>query len=275
MSIACLPWYDFEEIRPITDRFWFSLVERLTEGGFAAVPQRLMREVDHGQILAHPDLLLSQTCGYVVATTARDLVTLVGTPWYSAPGCREGYYTSVVLVRDEVPAETLAETRGLRCAVNEPWSHSGVNALRSLVAPLHDDGRFFSKVTRAGSHVASLCLLQRGDADLACVDRVTAELVRRHRPHLLAGLHPVCETEPAPAPPFVTAATAADGLVTALRDAIGDVLTAPGNAELCETLLLDGVELLEVESYDGMVVAANRAREAGYSELFLEGHEHT
>lgn len=268
MSIACLPWYDLEETRPYTDRFWFGLVARLADAGFDQVPSRLLREVHHDEILAHNNLLLSQTCGFVVASDARDLVEVVATPWYSAPGCTEAHYRSHIVVGAKVRADKLEDTRGLRCAVNEPWSHSGVNALRSMVAPLHREGRFFGHVERTGSHKASLQRLQSGAADLACIDCVTYELVNRHRPELIAGLRILGSTPPAPAPPFVTAVEAPADLVIALKDAIADVLADPANEEVCDALLLEGVEHLDIEAYDGMIVDAQRARELGYTEMF-------
>jgi ABC-type phosphate/phosphonate transport system substrate-binding protein len=267
VSIACLPWYDFEEIRPYTDRFWFGLVARLAEAGFDQVPSRLLREVHHDEILAHPDLLLSQTCGFVAASEARSLVELVATPMYSAPGCTEANYSSRIVIRKAVRAEELADTRGLRCVVNEPWSHSGVNALRTMVAPMHRDGRFFASVDVTGSHLASLQALRSGRADVACIDCVTFELVRRHRPEQMSGLRILCSTPPAPAPPFVTTARASSELVHALKDAIAAVLTEPANEEVCAALLLEGVEHLEIDAYDGMLIDAQRARDLGYAEM--------
>lgn len=267
MSIACLPWYDLSETRPYTDQFWFCLVERLTEAGFGSVPTRLMREVHHDEVLEHPDLLLSQTCGYVVATDVGDLVRVVGTPWYSAPGCAESDYRSYVVVHEDNEVADLEATRGLRCVVNEPWSHSGVNALRSLVAPLHEGGVFFESVHRSGSHLHSLTRLQERQADLTCIDCVTHELVRRHRPQLLQGLRTLCTTAPAPAPPFVTSASTSPELIEALRNAVADVLADPRNSQVCEALLIAGVERLDVRSYDGMAMAAERARELGYTEM--------
>lgn len=268
MSIACLPWYDFEEIRRFTDRFWAGVTARLRETGFDQVPQRLAREVDHDRILQNPSLLLSQTCGYVVATDARDLVATVATPWYTAPGCQEADYRSYVVVTGRSRAETLADLRGARCVINEPWSHSGCNALRALVTPLQRDGRFFGEVSRSGAHVASLAAMQRGAADVASIDCVTFELVQRHRPELAAGLRVLCPTAPAPAPPFVTASTGATALVMALKDAISSVLVDAANDEIREALMIGGLEHLEVDAYDGMVIAAQRARDAGYCEMF-------
>jgi len=238
MSIACLPWYDFEEIRPHTDRFWASVSSRLADAGFDHAPGRLTREVDHDEILAQPDLVLSQTCGYVV-------------------------------VCDELGARELDDLRGLRCAINEPWSHSGVNSIRSLIATRHSGGRFFGEVIRSGGHVRSLDLIRTKHADVACIDCVTYELARRQRPALLEGLHVVCATPPAPAPPFVTAARAPAALVDALADAIGDVLIDPPNDDVCDALLIGGIERLAIDAYDGMLIAARRARDAGYTEMFF------
>lgn len=267
MGICSLPWYDLPELRPETDALWAALARELVRRGFDGVPARVDREIDHDGILARPDLLLSQTCGLVAVGPARALVRPVGTPRYSAPGCEGSGYRSFVVVRAEHPAKDLAGLAGARCVVNEPCSHSGMNGLRSLVAPLHRGGRFFASVGLSGSHEASLEQLAAGRADVAAVDCVTYALVEARRPALLAGLRVVAETPLAPAPPFVTSAATGDAEAAALVDALSALAADPALTGVRTALHFEGVEPRPLEDYAGMLAAERAALDAGYAEM--------
>ena len=169
----------------------------LEDRGFTDVPRRLAHEVDHDGVLLRDDLLVSQTCGFVLANEGRDWTQYVATPRYGAPGCVGSDYASFIVVRDALEAESASDLAGLRAVANESLSHSGMNALREYVAPAARGSRFFSEVSWSGGHVCSLQSLQREDADCAAIDCVAWELVRRHRPQLLDAC--ACSTRrPAP-----------------------------------------------------------------------------
>jgi len=159
-------------------------------------------------LLAHwraGDLLLSQTCGYPLMTQLPD-VQLVGAFELSAPGCRGACYRSWLVAREEDENSALADFRGRRAVANSLDSHSGYNALRYLIAPLAQRGRFFSTAHLSGSHRRSLAYLRDGRADIAAIDCVTWVLLRRYAAHELAGLAIVGETPLCPAPPLITSA---------------------------------------------------------------------
>jgi hypothetical protein len=63
-NIASLPMYDLPEIRTATDQWWKRLADALRQEGIDGVPDALWRGDDYRMPWTHPDLLLSQTCGY-------------------------------------------------------------------------------------------------------------------------------------------------------------------------------------------------------------------
>ena len=266
-EIAALPWYEFAETRALHDALWRELRTHLLEAGFARAPLHLVRRHHHDAILRRTDLLLTQTCGYVAVGPGRPHVQVVATPCYSAPGCAGADYASHVVVTAAVRADDVGGLRGLRCAVNERWSHSGLNVLRALVAPLHVAGRFFATVTTTGGHLHSLLLLAGGRADVAAIDCVTWELVRRHRPTLLRGLRILCTTARYAAPPFVTSAQLAATDLQRLRRALHDFGRCPRARAACEPLLLDGVAVRPLEDYEPMLAAESAALQLGYVEM--------
>jgi ABC-type phosphate/phosphonate transport system substrate-binding protein len=268
--IASLPWYDLREIRWATDRFWRSLAARLRAEGVSGVPDECERAVGCFEQWQRPELLLSQACGYDVRLAYAEHLQLVATPRYGAPGCEGPTYSSFVVVRVDSPYREPLDLRGARCVINTPTSHSGMNILRSLVAPLHQDGRFFAGVQVSGAHSASLGQIVDGVADVAAVDCVTYELLRRHRPRALEGTRVLARTERVAAPPFVTSSATPPRTLAALRRALSGALEDPECADARRAMLLEAVEPLTLESYRRIAELEELAGQYGYEEIERE-----
>lgn len=268
MTIASLPWYDLAEVRAANDELWQRVAEHLPPNlREARAPAELERRLPARLQWASGRLLLSQACGYDVVFAERHRLRVVATPCYRAAGCGGPQYRSAVVVRRARQYRSLEDLRGTRCVYNERWSHSGMNGLRSLIAPLHRDGLFFASVRETGSHEASLDALQAGEADVAAIDSVTLGLLRLHRPGSTSGLRVLDWTEPAPAPPFVTDAATDDRMVAALRHALSATLADPAATGLREALLLRSVEVLPSDAYRPIAKLESDARASGYPRL--------
>jgi ABC-type phosphate/phosphonate transport system substrate-binding protein len=266
MPIACLPWYAMPETDPAQDALWAVIARHLRRAGIDA-PMRISRGVPIPRIFTDPELLLAQCCGYdIVYGFAASLIPLA-TPCYAAPGCDGPTYRSFVLVRDDSPAKDLAALEGATVAVNGFNSHSGTNALRALVAPLSEDGRFFGAVRVSGAHAASLALLLAGEADVMAMDCVLHALLTAHRPGALAGTRTLAITDAAPAPPLVTSATAGKERVDRIRDGLLAAIADPTSAEPRAVLLLDRLALLPVTAYQCIAEIEAMAARRGYFEL--------
>ena len=265
--LASLPWYDLPELRSSTNALWHALGENLRRRGFADVPESLDRREDYESQWASGRLLFSQACGYDALMRFPNDLRIVATPVYSAPGCHGGYYSSMVIVRENSRAEQLEDLRGARCVINTPGSHSGMNALQSLVAPFHSGGRFFSSVTVSGSHEASLLMIARGLADVAAIDSVLYAMLERQRPQDLWHTRVVCCSGRAPAPPYVAGThTSAEGLIM-IREALAETLRDPSSRPIKDALLLEGVELLPDDAYQQIAQLERDALNAGYTEI--------
>ena len=266
--IASLPWYDLAEVRAANDELWRQVSGRLPDslrGGPA--PRELDRETPPRLQWRSGRVVLSQACGYDVVGPERDRLRLVATPRYHAIGCGGPTYRSAVIVRRTSGFRTLEDLRGVRCAFNEPESHSGVNGLRGLIAPLHEDGRFFGEVCQSGSHEASLADVREGRADVAAIDCVTLSLLRLHRPGSTAGLRVLAWTRPAPTPPFVTDAGTDEATIAHLVEAIEETLRDKGSAAARAALRLDGVTVLPRAAYEPIADLESEATRLGYPEL--------
>ncbi|MBX9467414.1 PhnD/SsuA/transferrin family substrate-binding protein [Rhizobium sp. WL3] len=246
---------------------WIFLRDHLRQNGFADVPEALDEHMAHHDAWLDPRLLLAQTCGFPFVKRLRGRVRLVATPVYEAPGCEGATMCSVIVVRERQAPSSLAACVGLKAAINETGSNSGYNLLRAAVAP-HAGGKpFFSGVVETGGHIASIEAVQAGAADLAAIDCITYDLLRRHAPERLAGLSILDRTPSGPNLPFITRLPAPDEEVAALRDALKAAVTAPQLAEARAILGLKDVVVLEESAYDILLDHEQAAIDAGYPDL--------
>ncbi len=266
-TLASLPWYDLPEAAPATDALWALVAEHLERLGLPDVPRSLERRRPYDAQWSDPGLLLSQACGFDAVLGGRGRLRVVATPRYAAPGCRGPLYSSSILVRADSRIRSIAGLRGARAVVNNPTSHSGMNALRGMVLPCARSGRFFASVEVSGDHVGSLELLARGAADVASIDNVVLALLRRHRPSALEGLRVLAVTPAVAAPPYVTSAATPGEVVELLQDALAAAFADPRIAGPAAELLLDGVDFLPLSAYEPIADLHRRARAAGYDEL--------
>ena len=234
--IAGLPMYDLPALRAAHDRYWQAIRRRLGWG-----PAQLTRGGDPWVQWQHPDLVLSQTCGYPFRARLHGQVTLVGTPDHGLRGCAAGTYRSVFVARADDPRADVADFTGARFAFNEALSQSG------WAAPMiHAQGMGlrFGASRETGSHAASARAVREGRADIAALDALTWILLQRHE-GFADGLRAVGATSPTPALPYICASRH-DGAVlfAAIAAAISDLDPADR-----EALHLRGIVQIPRETY--------------------------
>jgi ABC-type phosphate/phosphonate transport system substrate-binding protein len=235
--IAALQMYDWPELREATDRWWAGLTDHLGLG------VGLSRPDDFSTPWVAADLVLAQTCGYPFTHALKGKVTLVASPHYAADGCDGPEYRSILFAREAAPA---AAFKGAVAAVNSPDSMSGMLALKLVVAPFADNGRFFARAVETGGHLASLQAVRERRADLCAIDCVCVELARRYRPEALVGLVEIARSPAVPGLPWITRA----GDPALLRNALQSAFADPDLAAARHALLLSGFSILPEAAYE-------------------------
>jgi len=264
--VASMPMYDPPEARWAVDAWWAGLARAFRAEGLDA-PDTLVRPQPFWATWRDPALLFSQTCGYPLMFGFERDLRPIATPCYAAEGCEGPLYRSAVVVRKDAPYAAVADLQGAVCAMNGWESHSGMNALRALVAPHARGGRFFARVEVSGGHRASMAMVGEGRADVAAIDAVTLALNRRHNPAVLEPLRILCWTDPAPGLPLVTRAGADDATVARLYAGILSALADPALAPARDALLITGIVPATLETYRPMVAFEERAKALGYPVL--------
>jgi ABC-type phosphate/phosphonate transport system substrate-binding protein len=267
MNIASLPMYDLPELAAATDAWWQAIARAMRQEGLDDVPGALTRGDDYMGPWAQPDLLFSQACGYPFTHDFRNSLSYLATPVYLAEGCDGASYRSFVVVREGDPAQSLADLRGYRCAINGTHSHSGYNILRAMLAPIAAGGSFFQEVKTSGSHVGSLQLVIDNAADVAAIDGVTLALLSRHRPEMRRAMRILAPSPLAPGLPYVTSRRIGEETVRRLRNSIGAALQDPMAREARMELLIVGIQILPKGAYAAIDGFESAAIAAGYPEI--------
>lgn len=250
--IASLPMYDRPETAAANDRLWSGIAVILRGQGIPA-PDALDRDLDPWEAWRSPDLLLSQTCGLPYRTQLHKTVTLVATPVCALDGVPGGHYHSVLVARHDDPRRRLSDFQGATLACNDTLSQSGWAAPMSKAA---DAGIDFGGTLVTGSHRRSAAAVAEGAADIAAIDAVSWEMMRRW--DACAGeLRVIGTTRPTPALPWITGqAGLAHVLAGALQAAIAG-LSPEDRAALC----LAGTIRLGAEDYLAVPTPPSRSPE--------------
>ena len=259
-KLLSLPMYDVHY--PDTAALVKVLRQLLTEEGIES-DTVLFQQQDNS--LAHwhaPELLLSQTCGYPLVAFLPE-VQVVGTFHYQAAGCDHFHYSSHLVVRAADVGKILADFRNKRVVCNSEDSQSGYHCLRTLVAPLHSQGHFFSQTLFSGSHQNSLAALNADQADIAAIDAVTWALLTRHRPEHLAGLVSLGTTPLIPGLPMITSAQTSPQTLKKLRQVLKRLVTEPEWRIVCKPLLINDFTVTERKDYQPVSDNAAQATKRG------------
>lgn len=257
--------YDMPEVAGALDTLWSALARKLADDDGA--PAGLVHDAALESLWSDEALFLSQCCGYDLVNRYAGILRPLVTPRFTAPGCQGTEYCSQIVVGEGTALGDLAEARGGVCAVNGFESHSGMNALRALVAPLHRGGRFFSRVTVCGTHVESLAAVARRDADICAIDCVSHALLARHRPNALAGTRILCQSARAPSTPLVTRIDRGEAFAARLQTALLQVLGDPALGDACRELFIAGGVALPASAYERISEFEREASVQGYPEL--------
>jgi hypothetical protein len=208
MLLVDFPWYDAPLLKSTHDRLWSEL-RSLLKGRVVDLPERRHSDIRYDDLLKSEQLLLTQTCGFCLATNTPQVRNIVGTPVFDLPECLPGFYFSYF-----VSAKTSLDGK-LRLAVNDLWSWSGCHTLLQFCE--HENLKIdSSRTVVTGSHHASIEKVLSSECDIAAIDAVTWHLYLENDPQFLSDLEILGRSGILPAPPYVTSAATAPGTIDIL-----------------------------------------------------------
>lgn len=213
------------------------------------------------------ELLLWQYCGYPYVTRWHGRIQPLACLHYDAPHCEGGRHRSVIILRKGAGAQSIAEMRGCRAAINGHDSNTGMNLLRHAVAPYAEEGRFFGGIIETGAHIESLRAVAQGRADMASIDCVTFAYIGDYLPELASKVRVLGVTASSPSLPLFTRADAPESQRAAIYRAWEDVFADPAAKALLARLRLRGISPVTADELAVISSYAQMAVEQGYPVL--------
>lgn len=219
---ASLPMYDWPELRGATDAYWEAIRTKLDVVGIPAA-RYLSRDGNDAAYWTAADLLLGQTCGYPLATSLKGKVRYVATPVYSVKGCDGPQYSSAIVVKRSSNLE-ISSLAGRTFAYNSKSSLSGYRAARSMFG---DPETFFARIIVSGGHRCSARMIADDGADVAAIDAVCWNMLRKFEGETFDKLRVIGWTSKRPSLPMVTSLNTSDKTVNLLRRVLKTVSKMP------------------------------------------------
>ncbi|MRW84052.1 PhnD/SsuA/transferrin family substrate-binding protein [Pseudoduganella sp. FT26W] len=259
---VALPMYN---VSPRVQREYEAFLARLLTEADVRKEVELLPAPELPAFWQREDVLLTQTCGYPYMKSLHGALTLLATPCFDFPGCKDSDYSSAIVTRADSGIHSLADAQGLTAAANDAHSNSGMNVLRHAVSLLARGGQFFDEVKWTGSHAASLRLVRDGEADIAAIDCVTYGYLKEEQPESVRGTKILQYSAQTPGLPLVASRAASEELLTRLRNA----LLSPGPALQSHMLALHIKSFVHCpeSDYERILRMEAVARAAGYPVL--------
>ena len=177
------------------------------------------------------------------------------------------YFTDLV-VRDDSDYQSLPDTFGGRLAWTIESSHSGYNALRHHLLRYRTAERPLLYAETVGPLVSPIRALQSvidGTADVAPLDSMCLDILRRHAPERIAGLRVIETTDAAPAPPLVASPNADADESARISQALRSANEDPALVQALDDVMVEKFVTVAPDLYDVTLARAEEATNAGYA----------
>lgn len=238
--IACLPMYDWPEQQQANNAYWAKIAKALTAAGISA-PTTLTRDKSEAELWRDHDLLLGQTCGYPLATELGDVVRYVATPVYDVTGCKGATYSSAIVTHGDAPVG-MNDFATARFAFNAASSLSGY---RCMVEISGDPQEAFGALLQSGGHRGSARMVAARQADIAAIDAVCLDLLKRFEVETYSALKVIGWTNFYPALPMITTKTTSDETLKTLQKILLNLSPE-------KDLAIKGYEIVDRTRYAGL-----------------------
>ncbi|MGD2050683.1 MAG: PhnD/SsuA/transferrin family substrate-binding protein [Chloroflexota bacterium] len=159
---------------------------------------------------------------------------LLAAPVMRAPRYQDRpvYYSDIIVGRDS-PYDSFADLRGTRWVYNEPGSYSGYYVVCHRLAGMNESLNYFDRTLESGSHLNSMEMVVRGQADFTAIDSTVLDDELARRPTLAHQVRVMETLGPSPIPPWVISLKIPQELRKQLRQLLLDMGLDPrGKAAL-------------------------------------------
>jgi len=255
-------------VTPEVEAGWRALLDHITsEAGVALTYLPYPAPQPLELLWSRQDLACAFMCGFPIATHLAPVIPIASPIPRAHWAAGRALYRSDLIVRQDAPYGTLADTFGARAGWTVAHSHSGFNAFRHHLLAYRTPERPTLYREMHGNLLTARTILdsvREGRIDIGPLDSYWHLLIARHAPHLTAGIRVLTSTAVAPIPAFVAAASAPAAQIARLRAAFRSAAARPWFAPFGDLLLLDGFADATVAQFAPMLEWDGAAKAAGY-----------
>jgi ABC-type phosphate/phosphonate transport system substrate-binding protein len=247
---------------------WRTLLMHITaEAGVALTYMPYPAPQPLEDLWARPDLGCVLMCGYPIALKLAPVIPIAVPIPQAAWAAGLPMYRTDLIVREDAPYRTLADTFGARAGWTVQHSQSGFNAFRHHLLAYRTPQRPTLYAQMTGNLVTARNILdsvREGRIDVGPLDAYWHLLIARHAPHLTTGIRVLTSTQLAPIPAFVTSAATAADEVERLRTAFTSAASRAWFAPFGDLLLIEGFAETTQSRYAPLLEWDQAAKAAGY-----------
>jgi ABC-type phosphate/phosphonate transport system substrate-binding protein len=255
-------------VTPEVEAGWRALLNHITsEAGVALRYMRYPAPRPLEDLWSRSDLGCALMCGYPIALKFAPVIPIAAPIPRAEWAAGRAVYRSDLIVRQDAPYRTLADTFGTRAGWTVQHSQSGFNAFRHHLLAYRTPERPTLYGAMTGNLVTARNILdsvREGRIDVGPLDAYWHLLIARHAPHLTAGIRVLTSTELAPIPAFVASAATAAEEVARLRAAFKSAASRNWFGPLGNLLLLDGFADVTEAKFATLLEWDQAAKAAGY-----------
>jgi ABC-type phosphate/phosphonate transport system substrate-binding protein len=217
---------------------------------------------------SRPDLGCALMCGYPIALKLAPVVPIAAPIPRAEWAAGRPLYRSDLIVRQDAPFRTLADTFGARAGWTVEHSQSGFNAFRHHLLAYRTPVRRTLYAQMAGNLLTARNILdsvREGRIDVGPLDAYWHILIRRHAPQLTAGVRVLVSTQLAPIPAFVASAATDAEDIARLQAAFTSAASRSWFGPLSDLLLLDGFAAVTAAQFATLLTWDQAAKAADYA----------
>jgi ABC-type phosphate/phosphonate transport system substrate-binding protein len=255
-------------VTPEVEAGWRALLGHIaSDAGVALTYMSYPAPLPLEDLWSRPDLGCALMCGYPIALKLAPVTPIAAPIPRAAWAAGLPVYRSDLIVRQDAPYRTLADTFGARAGWTVEHSQSGFNAFRHHLLAYRTPERPKLYAQMSGNLVTARNILdsvREGRIDIGPLDAYWHMLIARHAPQLTAGIRVLTSTQLAPIPAFVASAATAADTVARLRAAFRRAASRSWFGPLGDLLLLDGFAEVTDAQFTTLLQWDQAAKAAGY-----------
>jgi len=241
---AHLNWYLYKNTYEIFDNLWNFVSQGIKSAEIFAAEGCFHKNNDFFKLTKQKQLGLGQICGLTYQKDKTLNVKYLGS-FINDDRVKPGYYRSIIVSRKNIEIKE----KSLIASINQKDSYSGRFALYSFF----NDNFLkpnFKKEIYSGSHLDTINLISKGDADIGAIDYLCWQMMKEMIPNKINNLHVLGYSKKMPSPPLICSNFENLDIYEYLKDKLYNVFKDRELKQKLSSIGIIGIKELKLKDYE-------------------------